>query len=333
MPFESPYSSAQRLASRLPLLEKLVESKTVHTAVLMRLLETIEQDLAAVSDKELEKLRDATQERAQWLKNRQAVEAQVAKLRAGLTAPAGALTSRPEWKKVAQAWQVVPPLANGLSTKDQREYAEGVLKEATAGIEKLAADGALLPSEKSLLLAECRRMRAAMYRFLDPDKRERFIPAEDSLKRLLAELPLLDELAQPSKCRPEVVDKLLPAVKDDLKVLADGDKLSALEGPLADRARQLGKLGQDTVERIERLLGKQPPPGPVIPDQLPRVILQPIGPGCYLPVMGAQLPSPGPESLRKRQTLLARLVEDGTIPPAVAQRLRGPHSGPGADGS
>ncbi len=68
-------------------------------------------------------------------------------------------------------------------------------------------------------------------------------------------------------------------------------------------------------------LAPEPSPGPVIPEQLPQIILQPVGPMCYLPVLQQQL-NLAPEALHQRQLLLARLLENGSIPPAVAGRLR-----------
>jgi len=75
------HQSFARLSARLPLLEKLAEGGKVHKAALEKVLATVEADVAVLSDeKQLAGLRDG-KARDEAAKTRDAVKAQVEKLK------------------------------------------------------------------------------------------------------------------------------------------------------------------------------------------------------------------------------------------------------------
>lgn len=251
--------SANRLADRLGLLQKLVEAKTLHPAAVMKVMGTVDADLAVLgTEKYLNQLRD--EKRTKALDTRKAAAALAETIRARLP-KALDLTSTRQWQVIQDAWKSVKPLADsGQSTTAQRKQATEKLKASAQAVAELTKAGALTEAEAGLLTAEAATLRNQM--LLNPPTDTQImcydmmliLPARQSLQRLTKRLPLLQSIAQKGKVSPAVIGKVLPTIRADLAVLGDEAQASKLNADEHDRAKKLRTEAAAAVVAVEELL-------------------------------------------------------------------------------
>lgn len=270
MPLPIPaQSSLTRLQARLPFLQQLASAGRLDPEVTRKVLRQIEEDLAVLQrDGELVRLTDATQrKRASVLARDVArqLERVRAKLGAGAAEPAPAndgkrsqLRQTPQWHALEAAMKQIAPLAKS-STTAQRTAADSKLIAALDGLAALQRRQLLSETEVSLLRAEGKRLREAMFR--DPPKdfngrcyrRAAFVPARDSLERLRRRLPLLRRLAAQGKLSPAVADKIIPVLMRDLAQLGERSRLRPSEQLQANRA---AAEAEDLLAQLKRRVAR-----------------------------------------------------------------------------
>jgi len=262
MPLPAP-AAAERLSDRLPLLEKLAASRSLRPQVISKVLESIEEDLANLSNPQyLNRYKDDAQ-RQKAIEIRDAARKQVDLLKAAIAKQNGELEKTPQWQKVTDAWKQAAPLAQShKSTTRQREDAKARLDQAVDAARQLADRGMLSAAEAELLASDAEAMQREIYREPPTDSRVSCYdmayvpPARESLDRMSKRLPLLRRLAQRGHVHPAAILKLLPGIEADLKVLSSDSDLATL--PEADRnaARDARNVAAAELQRIKALLPK-----------------------------------------------------------------------------
>jgi hypothetical protein len=229
--------SAGGLAARLPLLEKLAASGKVNPAVAEKVLGTIETKFAVLSDeKELARLEN-DQKRAEAAKTRDAVKAQMEKVKALV---AGRLDDSADWKVVTEAWDFGTPLAkSGQSTMKQRKESDEKFKAAEEAVKRLVAAGLITAAEAELLASEAACFKTEIYRDPPTDSmakcydRMEILPVTSSLARVNLRLMLLQNITAGGKVNKAVVEKVLGAMEADLAILSDEKELARLRSDAA----------------------------------------------------------------------------------------------------
>ena len=256
MPYPaSAKSDIDRLADRLPLLQKLAESGTLHTLAVEKILDSIEQDIAPLSnDNSLKRFpaEEQIKSKALRLKAQQQIEA----IRLTL-----ATQDSPQWKTIIAAWREATPLAlSGVSTQKQRDHARQALADACKAANELAQAGSLSVAEVALLVAEAARIEKEIYRNPPTDSQVTcydmmmISPARESLERLSQRLPLLQKLTASGHLNPVVADKVLPAIEADLKNLTSEAEIHLLPPADQAKARNLAKAVAAQLQQIKQFV-------------------------------------------------------------------------------
>ncbi len=241
--------SAERLAARLPFLEKLASSEKLHPAVVQKALVSVERDLAVLAD-EKSLTHFSAAERAKAEETGAAVRAAVEKGRARLAGdePQARLEQSSDLRAVVGAWAYAKPLAtSGKSTTAERRAADEKLAAAKAAIGRLVQTGELSSAEAELLKVEATNIREDIYRGPPTDRMVKCYisisttPARRSLGRLAQRLPLIEKLAAGGKLNAAACEKIIAAVRADLGVLAHEEL----------RAEMINKHGLSDVPRVD----------------------------------------------------------------------------------
>jgi len=231
--------SARRLKERLPLLEKLAGSGKLRSAVVRRVLVSVERDLQTLGDsKALEYT--SGEERRKAEETREAVRKQVEKLKKLLSTPTGTASSSLEdskgWQQILATWKHATPLAtSGRSTNAQRKQADAKIKAAGAAADGLVAAGLLAAAEAGLLKAELARLREDIYRNPPTDSRVTcykmmmVVPARKSLGRLERRLPLIRKLVAAGKLNAPAWQKVVATIESDVETLSSEKELARLQ--------------------------------------------------------------------------------------------------------
>ena len=256
--------SAKRLAERLPLLEQLAKEDTLKPEVIEKILAGVEEDLAKLN---VGRPRSdlSEKDRTEAAKVRDAVQAQVEKIRERLGEKGSSLEKRPEWKTVQESWDFVTPLAkSGQSTEAQRKEADEKLKAAETAVGKLAQLGFISSSEAGLLNTEAAKLHEDLYRNppvpvagemrMSCYEAVAVRPADKTMQRLSLRLLLLEALAKEDRLDEPVLAKVLPTMEADLSTLSDEKELAGMSrlqrreaGEVRDRlAKALADLKQRT---------------------------------------------------------------------------------------
>jgi len=256
--------SLKRLSERLVVLGQLAEAKTVRPEVVYKVLGSIEADLAVLgNEKALAGLKE--DERPEAVRVRDAAKAAIAKIRAraGGTATQD-LAESAGWKTVLAVWKQVEPLAaSGKSSTAEREAADAALARVEAAAQRLAVAGTISTAEAELVIVRGRDLRASIYRNPPTDSQVTcysmalVAPVKVSLARLVDRLPLLRQVLEQGKVRPEVVARILPGLRDDLRVITDAKNLETLgEDEQHEVKYQVAPDAERTLYAIEALVGK-----------------------------------------------------------------------------
>ncbi len=260
--------SAKRLADRLPLLEKLAAAGKLHKAAVEKVLVSIEKDLSTLDDEKRLKQLKAT-DRAKAEKTREAVKAQVKKIKARLSGgkKGASLENSKDWKTVLAAWKFAKPLAtSGKSTTKQRKRATKELQAAAAAATRLAAAGLLTAAEAGLLTEEAAKVKADIYRSPPTDSMAKcyeamaFRPAQASFARLKKRLPLLRKLVAGGKVNKAALDKVLATIEKDVELLSRDKHFAQLPDEQRPEAWQTRHAVKGHLEMVKVLLGDRPRP-------------------------------------------------------------------------
>ncbi len=244
--------SAERLKTRLDLLGELVAQPTVRSEVLTQTLAAIEKDLATLADeKNYQYLSE--DEKAAAIKTRDETAKRIEQLKTKLTH--GQLERTREWQTITDGWNFFEPLAvSGKSTEAQRKEADAKLFATGKAIIALAATHKLSDEEAQLLLQEARKLSDDIYHNIPPEScvvcyvMMVIPPAKQSLERISQRLPLLQKNA--GTLQSSVLDKILPALEADLKILGDEKQLAQLPGAEREKARSLRDGAAETLKKI-----------------------------------------------------------------------------------
>jgi hypothetical protein len=238
------HDSLQRLSDRLPLLEKLAASKTLHREVVEKVLARVEADIQNLGKEESLKALAQTAEREKAEKTRDAARAAVLRIRDRVWPPATAgaasektLDESKGWKRILAAWNEAAEIASGK--RGDYPFDEAGKKRLLEDLKKAEADAADLQKAKlitepeaGLLLKNLGTLTAGVHAKRPTEmkmatcyKPMMIQPGHDSLTRLSDRLPLLEKLAAAETLHREVVEKVLASVEADIQTLAKEESL------------------------------------------------------------------------------------------------------------
>lgn len=222
-----------RLEARVPMLEKLAESKALHPAVVKKVLEKVAADLALLRNAESSNdLKADDRKKADELVRK--VDGLVKKVERRLSGDPKGAFGTPEWRTITAGLDKAGKLAAGGSTTAEREETTKALDAARTAAGALAAAGRIAQEEATLIGLEADRLHTAIYRDPPTDAQVTCYdmaympPARDSLERLNRRLPLLEKLARGGKVRAEVIRRILPTVEADIRTLGDKQMVGEL---------------------------------------------------------------------------------------------------------
>jgi len=307
--------TAERLAERLPLLQKLSEQDRLLPGLTGMILSAIERDLAALSEEAMLATLGANRPEAE--KTRDAVKAEVEKLKQSLNPtpkPAASLEESPDWKVIADAWDFAMPFArSGKSTEAQRKQIDDKLAAAREAASRLVKAGLLSAKEAELLNSEAEKAVKDI-RHEPPIGVKCYMMDSLPISRLSLtsikdRLPAIEALAKDGKVQPAAIGKVLEAIEADLATLADEKRRAELgdQTPKTEADKLRGELSA-RVTKLKALLLLQRLP----PDR----------PMCYEIQM---VPPPKPQSAREldeRLAMLDALERGGQLSTPAAEKSR-----------
>jgi len=175
----------------------------------------------------------------------------------------GELSQAPEWQRLAAAWREASEVASGRRG-DYPFDAEGkkrLLASLTAvegDIAALQKAGLLSEGEAGLLrldLADLTRgvqaKRPTEMRMATCYKPMSFSPGRESLNRLSARIPLLARLAGERKLQPDVAQRVLVSVEQDIAALGKKEVVDALPETERATAQQVRDAAADAVRKLK----------------------------------------------------------------------------------
>ncbi len=180
--------------------------------------------------------------------------------------PARSLADAPEWKRLTAVWREAEEVASGKRgaypfDRKGKEKLLARLKQAEADVAALQAAGLVTAPEAGLLTADLARLtrgvgrkRPTELRMATCYKPIMVIPARDSLGRLTARLPLLQQLAEGGKLHADVVRKALVSVEADLAVLGQEPMLQRLTGAERAKAAEVRQAAAAEVAKLKAAL-------------------------------------------------------------------------------
>jgi hypothetical protein len=241
-PMDIGASSLRKLVWQVEQLRKLAESGKVDAAVVQKVIERIEPEIATLSDEDvLERMEfDKIRQRVpRTIAEAQAVLAQIKTMLAEQEAWAATdLQDTPQWQAIVAAWRVAVPMAaaSGRGTLTERQVVFNALNEAHAAVRGLCAadrlsepEGALLRDEMDVLSRRIAQTEATDSPLAEPQDGLRIMcyetqlvyPGAVSLRRLSARLPMLQNLAESGNVNGLVMQKVIGTIEADLAKLSD----------------------------------------------------------------------------------------------------------------
>ncbi len=280
------------LAPRVELLEGLAAQEALQPEVVVRVLEQVRKDLAALTSGEGKSL-DPTQQ-AQADDVQQRVEAALAAIDTRISSPQGApgamdapVTEPPEglaaerdWQRCTAVWGKAAEAAFGDEpypfTAQGKEKLLERLDQSEELVRKLQAGGQLSEAEAGLLLQEVATLRAGVWDKRTSDQIHAscyepmpYTPREDAFEALEPRLDLLEKLAAQETLEPLVVERVLARIQADLEVLTDGGSL-----PLDAQGNPWSAAARRVQAALDAIAAKQ-----ATPPQAPR----PADPASIIP--------------------------------------------------
>lgn len=247
--------SVQWLGKRLKLVREVAAADKVTPAALDKVMDNITAHLAILgNDAELKKLRkDADRQAAKKLRDEIApLVAQVKRkvLSARLVRTSG-------WRTVDKAFTAAgPPARSHRSTTAQRAAVVKQMNAAKAAMVSMATAGLLTAGEAELMTGELARLRKEIYRDPPTDFKGTCYgpsvainPVTVVTKRLGRRVDLLGRLVKSGRLNPQVVRKILPSVRADIKLLTG--------------AKQAAELRAKADALLKQIESKLPGVGPV----------------------------------------------------------------------
>lgn len=257
--------SAQRLSARLPLLRGIAAAETLHPGVVVRVLSTIESDLAVLDrDQAVDFLPET--DRAAAVKLRDDTREQVKAIRVRLASAPYGVESSPEWRQVVAAWREAEEVSSGKRGDypfDQEGKKQLLDSLATVGgsVDSLLKRGLLNEAEAGLLKQDLAGLtrgvqakRPVEMRMATCYRPMQFLPANESIERLSTRLPLLQKMAEQEKLDEVVVAKVLEKVETDIAFLESEENLQTLRGISPARAKEVRDAAREQVQRIRTRL-------------------------------------------------------------------------------
>jgi len=253
--FPPAQRSVQWLGKRLKLVREVAAADKVTPAALDKVMGNITAHLAILgNDAELKKLRkEADRQAAKKLRDEIApLVAQVKRkvLSARLVRTSG-------WRTVDKAFAAAgPPARSHRSTSAQRTAVLKQMIAANAAMTSMATAGLLTPGEAELMTGELARLKKEIYRDPPTDFKGTCYGASPPInwvalatKRLGRRVVLLGKLVASGRLNPQVVKKLLPSVRADIKLLTS--------------AKQAAELRAKADALLKQIESKLPGAGPV----------------------------------------------------------------------
>ncbi|MHC4716258.1 MAG: hypothetical protein ACYS5V_04760 [Planctomycetota bacterium] len=170
------------------------------------------------------------------------------------------------WKQLTATWKEAREIADGKRggypfTRAGKDRMLARMCRAGRQIDALCDAALLDPTESALLLAELDVLTGRVNRFRTWENRlatcyvaGRISPAESSMERLTARLPLLKELAGRQTLKREVMEKVLKTIEADLETLGKQDLVKLLPADQRARAGELRRETQTHLDGIRKLL-------------------------------------------------------------------------------
>lgn len=180
-----------------------------------------------------------------------------------------ALEETPQWKNVASVWAEAEAVASGqrgdypFDEKGKKALLAS-LERATATVGKLETGGALSAPEAGLLTSGLQSLARAVGAKRPTEMRDAtcykpmmFIPAKDSLERLSARLPLLQKLAKEKAIHRAALERVLPPIEADLKMLTSPEQVKRLDAGRQAEVEKVRREAQAALGEIRKLLEAQ----------------------------------------------------------------------------
>jgi len=224
--------SVKWLGKRLELVRKVAARDKVSPVAMDKVMDNITAHLAVLgSDAQLKKLR-TDEARREAVKLRDEIAPLVAQIKRKTLSVRLARTSG--WRTVDKAFSSAAALARA-STSAQRVAFVKQIKSAADSMASMVAAGLLTEGEAELLTGELARQRTLVYRNPPTDFKGTCYGAPAPIdyvliatKRLDRRVALLDKLVKAERLNPQVVGKLLPSIKADIKLLTNAKKAAEL---------------------------------------------------------------------------------------------------------
>lgn len=180
--------------------------------------------------------------------------------------PGQSLVETYHWRHLQSVWREAHEIGSGArgAYPFDREGKQRVLDDITtvaSNLEKLedaelltAAEAGLLAEELGLLKNRVLAKRPTEMQNATCYMTAMVLPGRESLDRLNARLPLLEELADSDTVQLQVVSKVLGTVDKDLDTLADEETLDQLPDDEKAEAEAVVREARELVERIRDTL-------------------------------------------------------------------------------
>jgi hypothetical protein len=173
------------------------------------------------------------------------------------------LEKTPQWAAVVADFQSIEKTlgssaaqSGGLPRAEKHRALQAVAR-AMETVSTLRTAGRLTEGEASLLRLEAARLRTALIRIGHPPGgsagKTPPPPAREALQRMNARLRGLQSIAKEGEITKVVRPRVLPAIKADLRILADSGQVAKLSKTQQAAARSLHGKAKALVERIEKL--------------------------------------------------------------------------------
>jgi hypothetical protein len=176
------------------------------------------------------------------------------------------LAGSPEWKRIEPTWREADEVASGrrgpypFDEAGQKKLL-GALAAAVEDVDALLRRGILNDAEAGLLKQDLAQLthgvqakRPTELKMATCYKPMMYLPARDSMERLTARLPLLENLAASEKVHAAVARKVLASIERDIATLSDPKLLHTL--PEADRpkAEEVRRAAADHAAKLKAAL-------------------------------------------------------------------------------
>jgi hypothetical protein len=245
----------------------------------------------------------------------------------GQTQSASGLAATSQWQQIVAVWTEAEPIAaqpRGSYPFDEagKKRLLAAIDEATGNLEVLRAARHLSDGEAGLLAQDLAAIRDGVQEKLPTEMRNTMcyaatvlpLPARSSAATLQARLSLLEKMAAQEKIAPEVLEKILPTIEGEMRVLRDEKAMAKLKGEELRDAEALRTKMEALLPKLRATRGTDPQIRRD-PNTLER--------SCYAPMPAPreELPKEEKEKLQsRREELLDRFVAEGRIATEVRDR-------------